>query len=251
MRTVERGELGVRTNRLSGDATEFGEGTLAVLPFVHEFHAYSLRDQVYKPAEAARADGPSPFQSLEGLSIGVDVAVRYALDPARLRALGYNVPEDFGAAIVEPAVQGVIYKSFARYTVREIFSTKRQELQQAMEAELKAKLAAEGIALRSVLIGKVDLPADYRRGMEALLAEELASEKMRYTLVLKKRQIEQRKLEAEADRVSRVRRAQGSAQARKIEAGGEAAARQRLAEAEAYRVDKVGRMNAEQMQREG
>ena len=74
---------------------------------------------------------------------------------------------------------------------------------------------------------------------------------MKHVLPLKQRQIEQRKLEAEAERVANVRRAKGAAQARRIEADGEAKARERLAEAEAYRLQKVGRATAEQMEREG
>jgi len=298
VKTIVRNEVGIRTNRLSGEVSELRDGSLLVLPGLHELRIFSLRDQVYRPAESMRADGPSPFQSVEGLSLGVDVAVRYALDAARLRAVAANLPDNYGGEIVEPAVQGVVYKTFARYTVREIFSSKRAEIQQAIEAELRTRLAADGVALKGVVIGKVDLPADYKRGMEALLAEELASEKMRYTLELKEkrvkeseldaeavrvrrekaaeaaaqeqviaaraqdeamkhvlpfkqRQIEQRKLEAEADRVASIRRAEGSAQARKIEAGGEAEARQKLAEAEAYRLERIGKVNAEQMAREG
>ena len=187
---------------------------------------------------------------------------------------------------------------FARYTVREIFSTKRAEIQAAIEGELKPRLAADGVLLRSVQIGKIDLPADYRKGMEDLLAEELAGEKMKYTLDLKEkqvketelkaqaekvrreigaeaaareqviaakaqeeamkhvlpfkqRQIEQRQLEAEAQKVSRIKAAEAEAQARRIEASGEAEARQKLADAEVYRMDKVGKSNAEQMGREG
>lgn len=298
IKAVARGELGIRLNRLTGDADEWRDANVLVFPGVHELRIFSLRDRVYRPADSARADGTAPFQSVEGLSLGVDVSVRYALDPARLRAVWNNLPENLGRDLVEPAVQSVMYKVFARYTVREIFSTKRPEIQQAIESELKPKLAADGVQLRDVLIGKVDLPPDYRRGMEALLAEELASEKMRYTLELKEkrvketeldaeaarvrrekaaeaaaveqliaaraqdeamkhvlpfkqRQVEQRKLEAEAERVAHVRRAQGAAQARKIEAEGEAKARQRLADAEAYRLNQVGKANAEQMEREG
>ncbi|MGL5002929.1 MAG: SPFH domain-containing protein, partial [Casimicrobium sp.] len=171
-------------------------------------------------------------------------------------------------------------------------------IQQSIETELKAKLAKDGVILRSVHIGKVDLPADYRAGMEKLLAEELETEKMRYTLTLKERkvketeleaeaakvrrekaaeasareqiiaakaqeeamkhvlpfkqkQIEQRQLEAEAERQAKVKTAEGSAQARRIEAQGEADSRQKLADAEAYRLDRVGKINSEQMAREG
>jgi regulator of protease activity HflC (stomatin/prohibitin superfamily) len=298
LRTVGPAEVGVRVNRFSGVASEWRDGSLLVLPGVHELRVYSLRDRIYRPADLARADGPSPLQSLEGLSLGVDITVRYALDPARLAAVSASLPEDLSGAIVEPAVQGVVYKVFARYTVREIFSTKRAEIQQVIESELGSRLAGDGVALRGVIIGKVDLPADYRRGMDGLLAEELASAKMRYTLELKEkrvketalegeaekvrrekaaeaagqaqvvaarsqeeamkhvlplrqRQIEQRRLEAEAEKVARIRQAEAAGEARRIEAQAEADARQRLADAEAYRLEKVGKASAEQMAREG
>ena len=296
-KSVARGEVGLRTNLLTGEVTEVREGGALVLPLLHDMKVYAMRDQVYRPS-TQRADGPSPLQSIEGLSLGVDLSVRYAIDAARLRAVAGSLPDNLEREIVEPAVQGTIYKIFARYTVREIFSGKRAEIQQSVETELRARFAADGLALRGVLIGKVDLPHEYRRGMEALIAEELATEKMRYTLELKERrvkeialegeaektrrektaeaaareqviaakaqeeamrhvlpfkqrQIEQRSLEAEAEKAARITTAEAHAQARRIEANGEAAARQRLAEAEAYRLQKVGVANSEQMAREG
>ena len=74
---------------------------------------------------------------------------------------------------------------------------------------------------------------------------------MKHVLPFKQRQIEQRQLEAEALKVTRIKAAEASAQARSIEANGEAEARQKLADAEVYRLDKVGKSNAEQMGREG
>ena len=298
LENIGRGEVGVRINRFTGDISEWREGNVLVLPGLHDIRVFALRDQTYQPEQIRRAEGAAPLQSVEGLSFGVDLSVRYALDAAKLRTTSKTLPDNISGEIVEPAVQGVIYKVFARYTVREIFSTKRVEIQQAIEKELTDKLAADGLVLRAVQMGKVDLPADYRRGMNGLLAEELATEKMRYTLELKdkrvkeialdgeaekvrrekaaeasareqiiaakgqeeamkhvlpfkQRQIEQRQLEAEADKQSRIRVAEGSAQARRIEANGEAEARQKLADAEVYRLEKVGKFNAEQMAREG
>lgn len=298
LRQVGRGEIGVRVNQLTGGASEWREGSVLVLPGLHQMRSYSLRDAVYRPAGAASASGPAPLQSVEGLSLGVDISVRYALDAARVAAMYKNLPDDLGADVVEPAVQGVIYKVFARYTVREIFSVKRPEIQKVIETELAQALARDGVTLRGVVVGKVDLPANYKRNMEVLLAEELATEKMRYTLELKEkrvketeleaqadkvrretaaeaagreqviaakaqeeamkhvlpfkqRQIEQRALEAEAEKGARIKGAEGAAQARRIEANGEADARQKLADAEVYRQDKLGKVTAEQMAREG
>ena len=298
MHNVAGGDVAVRTNQVTGSTDEIREGSMLLIPGLHAVRTFSLRDQVYQPTESSKADGAAPFQSVEGMSLGVDLTVRYALEGNKISALSKNLPDDIARQIVQPAVQGVIYKTFTRYTVREIFSSKRAEIQQLIETELAPKLAADGIVLRAVQIGKIDLPADYRRGMDTLLSEELATEKMRYTLVLKEKhikeieleaqgekirretvaqaaaseqviaakaqeeamkhvlpfkqkQIEQRQLEAEADKQSRIRTAEGSAQARRIEASGEADSRQKLADAEAYRIDKVGKINSEQMAREG
>ena len=210
-KAIARGELGIRFNRLTGAIDEARDGNLLVIPGVHEARLFSLRDRMFRPAEIARADGAAPVQSVEGLSFGVDISLRYALDPARLRAVWNTLPEDVDADLVQPAVASVVYKVFARYTVREIFSTKRAEIQQAIESELATRLAADGVALRGLLIGKVDLPPDYKRGMEALLAEELASEKMRYTLELKEKRVKETELEAEALRVRREKAAEASA----------------------------------------
>ena len=170
VRTVEAGETGIRINRMTGDVSEWRDGTVLVLPALHQWRTLQLRDQTYRPGAKA---GDAPFQSVEGLSFGADLVVRYAVDSNQIAALASKLPDNIEGEIVEPAVQGVIFKVLARYTVREIFSSKRAEIQQTIESELKPRLAADGIVLRAVQMGKVDLPDDYRRGMEKLLAEEL------------------------------------------------------------------------------
>ena len=75
---------------------------------------------------------------------------------------------------------------------------------------------------------------------------------MKHVLPFKQKQIEQRQLEAEAERLVRIKAAEGSAQARRIEANGEADSRQKSSPMlEAYRLDRVGKVASEQMAREG
>jgi regulator of protease activity HflC (stomatin/prohibitin superfamily) len=296
--TVKRGELVVRTDMLDGSVSVFNAGTVLAIPGVHQVRHYSTRDQVYRPAQSASATGPAPFQSVEGLSVGVDLTVRWSIDRGRLAQTSREFPDDIGADLVAPLVQGVVYPTLARYSVREIFSQRRTAIQQELRAALAPRFGAVGLVLREVDIGKIDLPPDYRAGLEKLLAEELETEKIRYSLELKQaqvkaqqledeadkvrretaaeaaaqeqviaaraqeetmkhilpfkhKQIEQRQLEAEAEKVARIRTAEGAAEARRIEAKGEADSRQRLADAEAYRVELVGKASAGQMEREG
>ena len=298
LQAVPHGQAALRTNQFSGGTSEFRDGSFLRLPGLHEVRLFPLRDQSYRPEGLAKAGGPTPLQSVEGLSLGLDMTVRWAVDTTRLPELARKLPDDIEGDVIAPAVQAVVYKQIARHTVREIFSSQRAEIAAALEAELRTKLAADGILLKGVQIGSVDLPPDYRRGMDSLLSDSLASERMRYTLEIadkkvketefeanadkvrretaaeaagreqiiaakaqeeamkhvlpfKQKQIEQRALEAQADSAARIQQAEGAAKARHIEVEAEAAARQKLAEAEAYRVTQVGRANAVQMAAEG
>ena len=292
------GEQLVRTNTLTDTTVVLQDGPAWVLPGLHRARLLPARDLQLRADRLARHDSPQALQTVEGLSIGLEVNLRVALDSQRLPALARALPEDIGRDLVEPQLAGILYQQVSQRTVRELFSTQRAEVQRHVEQALRQRLAADGLVLKDLQFGAVDLPPEYRRGLDALLNEGLASDKMRFTLELrekqvretalkasaererreidadaaareqviaaraqeqamqhvlpfKRRQIEQRQLEAEAERQARIKLAEGAAQARRIEADGEAAARQKLADAEAYRVAQLGQVAAAQMAREG
>jgi regulator of protease activity HflC (stomatin/prohibitin superfamily) len=222
VRGVLPGELGVRVNRVTGAMALMPEGPVLVAPFVHALRIYSLRDQVYRPERNLKSAGEAPFQSIEGLSIGMEVTVRYALDPDRLAAIARRLPQDVGKDLVEPVVDGVLYRTLARYTVKEIFSDKRAELQQKVEDELRRALEPDGVRVRAAFLGNVDLPAQYRQGMEGMIAQELETQKMRFTLELKEKQIKQVELDGEAKKAERAKQAEAAALEEVIAAKGKA-----------------------------
>jgi len=258
----------------------------------------ALADRVHRPDRIARADGSAPLQTSEGLSIGAEIDVRFALDPTQLaetmRRPGGAVNEQLLASLV----QGVVYRQFAQYTVREIFAGKREQLKEAIEADLQPLMQDDGLLLRSVTLGNIDLPADFRAGMDRLLAAELATQQMEHTLALKEKQVretelqaeadkvrrdkaaeaaaneqviaakaqeeamkhvlpfkqkqlEQRRLEADADKATRISMAEAAADARRIEAAAEADSRRKLADADAYRIDQLGKLASVQLERDG
>jgi regulator of protease activity HflC (stomatin/prohibitin superfamily) len=234
-----------------------------------ELHTTPVHDQVYRPDGDAKQ-----FQSSDGLSLGIDVTVRWA--PASGRA---DVDE-LADVVVQPAVDGVLHRIYASHTVKEIFASQRADIQKAAEQELREALAADGVTVKSFAMGSVELPEKYREGMEETLAAELAvgrqgyeldmkkkeaeaagaesiiaakaqAEAMQHVLPLKQQEIEEKRLEAAAARAARVEQAKGEADARRLEAGGEADARRVLADSDAYRLDVTGKATAAQMEREG
>jgi regulator of protease activity HflC (stomatin/prohibitin superfamily) len=289
VRSISPGEAAVRVNRLTGGVSILDEGWAFVIPFVHEFRRYPLHDQVYRPK--------GTFQSVEGLSLGIEISVRWSLDPDKMSHAARLRPDQVADELVQPTVDGVMHRTFAQHTVREIFATQRAQIGKSIEDELKSGLGPDGVIVKTVAIGAIDLPAQYKAGLEALLAEELAAEKMRYTLELKEKaikqsaleaeadkvrrekaaeaagaeaviaaksqaeamqhvlplkekEIEQKRLEAEAAKVVRLKQAEANADSRRIEAGGEADSRKKLADADAYRLEATGKAQTEQMARE-
>ncbi len=293
---IEPGHAGAKISRLGGQVQILPEGWAFVLPGVTRVVQYPLREQVYRSMRGG-AQG-ARFKSVEGLGIGADVTVRYAIDRSKLKQIAVRLPEDLGRELVEPVIDASIYRILAQYTIRQIFSSARGEIEKAIEKELRERLASDGVVVGSVFFGDVELPPEYKQGLQALLAEELQAEKMRFTLDLKEKQvkeaelvadaekvrrekeaeaagnqeiiaakaraeamkhvlpfkereIEQRRLEAEAAQVGRLKQAETEAQARRIEATGEADSRRKLADAEAYRLEVTGKAASEQMAREG
>ena len=68
-------------------ARRYGAGA----SFVHQWRALQLRDQTYRPGAKAGA-GAAPFQSVEGLSFGADLVVRYAVDAGQISTLASKLP---------------------------------------------------------------------------------------------------------------------------------------------------------------
>ncbi len=215
---IPPGERLVRTNSFSGHAEVLSDGKAWVLPGVHQMRRLPARDLTVTATRLARHDSPKALQTVEGLSVGLEVTVRLALDEQRLVQLARTLPDAIGADLVEPQLAGILYQEVSQRTVRELFSSQRAEIRQRVEATLRQRLAADGLVLKDLQFGAVDLPPEYRKGLDALLTEGLASDKMRFTLELREKQVRETSLRATAERERREIEADAAAREQVIAA---------------------------------
>jgi regulator of protease activity HflC (stomatin/prohibitin superfamily) len=139
-----------------------------------------------------------------------------------------RLPRDIDRDLVQPVIDGVVHRVLAQHTVREIFASQRGAIETTIGDELRPLLGKDGVGVRGVFIGQVELPAEYRAGLEALLAEELSAEKMRYTLELEEKKIKQSELVADADKIRRTKAAEAAGQEEVIAARARAEAMQHV-----------------------
>jgi regulator of protease activity HflC (stomatin/prohibitin superfamily) len=245
MVVVPSGMGGVRISQISG--TEPGTlypGLHFVTPLVESVQLFDLRDHIFT---AGVADAGKPgiknsmtVQSREGLNIGMAVTVRYRLDPNKLASVQAHLeqPADNHPANKDPfagtpdsqlvpVVVASAWRELApSYTVREIFSSKREEVRNAAAGIITKKLAADGIVVEEVMLADIQLPEQYAKGLEGLLLKEQQDDQMTVDTEIQQKQVRIAELEAEAQAKQKEKQAEGDAQSKVIEAKGEADAMQ-------------------------
>jgi regulator of protease activity HflC (stomatin/prohibitin superfamily) len=234
---VPSGMAGVRVSQTSGTVPgTLYPGVHLVTPLVEEVALFDTRDQVFttglsedgkKAAESlARKSELMNVQAKEGLTLGLAITVRYRLDANKLDYIQSNLPHPVETEIVPPVVASAWRELIPNYTVREVFSAKREEVRKRASAMIAQKLAADGIVVKEVMLRDIQLPEEYSKGLETLLLKEQENDQMSVETELKQKQVKISELEAEANKVQQIKQAEGEAQVHVLQAKGEADAMQ-------------------------
>jgi regulator of protease activity HflC (stomatin/prohibitin superfamily) len=229
---VPSGSAGVRVNQFVGTrpATLY-PGVHFILPLIENMETYSVRDEVFattlvEDPKKSKSEGTLRVQTREGLTVGMAVAVRYRLDASKLAYIHSNLPQPIEDEMIAPAVSSIFRDLAPTYIVREMFSTKRDEVRQEAATRIAAKLGADGIVVKEVILRDIQLPADYAKGLEGLLLKEQENERLSVELEVKQKMVRQAELEAEAQKAREVKAAEGQAQIVVIQAKAQADAMQ-------------------------
>jgi regulator of protease activity HflC (stomatin/prohibitin superfamily) len=234
---VPSGMAGVRISEMSGTVPgTLYPGAHMVMPLVEDVALFDTRDQIFttwdlevqKPSAGGLPPRPQllDVQAKEGLTLGLAITVRYRLDAKRLDYIQGNLPRPVEKEIVPPTVASVWREVVPNYTVRDVFSAKREEVRQRASALITQKLTADGIVVKEVMLRDILLPPEYAKGLEALLLKEQENDRMGVETELKGKQVRIAELEAEAAKVQQVKQAEGAAQVHVLQAKGEADAMQ-------------------------
>src|ERR1700739_2700904 len=227
---VPEGSGGVRVSQISGvlPGTLY-PGVHLIIPFVQRVEDYDLRDHLYTTnAETATTSKNETLtvQTREGLTIGLAVSVRYRLDPQRLGYIHANLAQPVDSEIVAPVVSTAFRNLAPNYVVREVYSSKRDEFHTKSAKTITDRLGSDGIVVKEVLLRDVQLPPEYAKGLESLLLKEQQNDQLSVETEIHAKQVRISELDAEAQKVSQVKGAEGNAQVKVLEAKGEADAMQ-------------------------
>ncbi len=188
--TVEAGHAGVLFKTFSGgvDTTQtYGEGFHFLAPWNNMI--------IYETRQQEIAEDMNVLSS-NGLEIKADVSAWYRPKYEKLGLLHGRIGKDYLRRVVIPALRASARSVIGRYTPEQIYSTKRDAIQDEIYEETKEILDLKYVDLNQVLIRSIVLPPTIKTAIESKLKQEQESLEYKFKLEKAEKEAERQKIDA-------------------------------------------------------
>jgi regulator of protease activity HflC (stomatin/prohibitin superfamily) len=189
--TIGPGEGGVIFETL-GDGIDtdksYGEGFHLVLPWnkmiVRKVRQQSISDEMN-------------VLSVNGLEVKVNGTIWYEPEFENLGLLIKTKGEDYERELLDPAINAAARSVVGRYTPEQLYSSKRDVIEQEILDEVTKLLKDQYLTVKRVLVEDVKLPSTIRIAIETKLKQEQESLEYEFRLAKAKKEAERQKIDAE------------------------------------------------------
>lgn len=189
--TIGAGQAGVIYRTFGGGvdtSVVYGEGFHVMAPW-NDMFIYEIRQQELVEKMSVL--------STNGLNIQLEATIWFQPIEKDLGKLykykGQNYIED----IIKPTLRSAARIVIGRYTPEEIYSSKRDLIQEEIYAETYEILASQYVQLNEVLIRDVNLPPSIKEAIERKLKQEQESLEYEFRLQKAQKEAERQKIESE------------------------------------------------------
>lgn len=190
--TIKSGEKGVLFKRFGGGLEKekvYDQGFQVVMPWNNMFIYDVKTNEAFEEMEVL---------SKNGLSIKVELSYRYSPEPNKIGFLHDEIGKDYVNRIIKPEIRSATREVIGQYNPEELYSTKREAIQQEIFDKTFKKVGEKYIILDAVLIRSVTLPDNLRNAIEKKLEEEQLSLQYQYKIDRERQEAERRVIEAQA-----------------------------------------------------
>lgn len=189
--TIGSGEAGVLFRTFGGGVDlkhTYGEGFHIVAPW-NDMVVYEVRQQEVKEK--------MNVLSSNGLEIQVELSGWLQPKYKKLPSLHQEKGVEYVDRVVRPAVRSATRSVIGRYTPEEIYSTKRDAIQDEIFDETKKILEAQFVQLNEILVRDIMLPPTLKAAIENKLKQEQESLEYEFKLAKASKEAERQRIDAE------------------------------------------------------
>ncbi len=189
--TINTGEKGVIFRKFQGGLdveTVYGQGFHFKWPW-DDIFIYNVKKQ------ESRTE--MEVLSKNGLTIKAELSYRYHPVEDKVGYLHNTVGPDYHDIIIIPEIRSATREVIGKYLPDELYSTKRETIQEEIEDRTASALKKNNLFLDAVLIRDIQLPQKLKAAIERKLEQEQASLEYEYRLEKARKEAERQKIEAE------------------------------------------------------
>lgn len=189
--TIGSGEAGVLYKTFGGgvvtDEPPLGEGFQLVWPW-NKIFIYEVRQQeVYEKMTVL---------SSNGLEIKIDASAWFQPKYEALGRLHQEKSEEYVSRILLPAIRSSARSVVGRYTPEQLYSSKRDAIQEEIFEETSKIVDKQYIQLNEILVRDVALPPTIKEAIERKLRQEQESLEYEFRLEKAEKEAEKQRIEA-------------------------------------------------------
>ncbi|MBR9678730.1 MAG: prohibitin family protein [Nanoarchaeota archaeon] len=193
---IQSGFVGIEKTWGEYNPKELGTGMNTYIPIMQEIQSVPI-----KTMEIAEAIS---VPSNEGLIVGLEVSILFHYQPDKVSELYASVSDPLNTLII-PFTRNIVRDQIAGHTVKDVYSTARKDISNAILATMREALADRGIVIEAVLLRDVTLPAKVTQAIELKLQKEQEALQKDFELI-----------SAQKDATIRITEAGGIAEAQRI-----------------------------------
>jgi regulator of protease activity HflC (stomatin/prohibitin superfamily) len=187
------GEAGVLFKTFGGgvvtDEPALGEGFHIIAPW-NKVYIYNVKQQEV-------FESKMQVLSSNGLEISLDISVLYQPKIEELGLLHKTKGENYLNIIIIPQIRAVARSVVGRYTPEQLYSTKRDAIQNEIYEETQKVVENQYVQLNAVLVRDVTLPIAIREAIERKLNQEQEALEYEFRIEKAKQEAERQRIDAE------------------------------------------------------
>ncbi len=190
--TIDSGKAGVLYETFSGGVSSenppLDEGFHFIAPW-NNVIVYEVRQQeVFEKMQVL---------SSNGLEIELEASAWYKPKYENLGALHKEKGKDYLQRIIQPAIRSAARSVVGRYTPEQLYSSKRDAIQQEIFDETKKIVSNQYVDLEQILVRDVTLPTTIKDAIERKLKQEQESLEYEFRLTKAAKEAQRQRIDAE------------------------------------------------------
>lgn len=189
--SIQSGEGGVLYRQFGGGTVTdqyYSEGFHFLAPW-NKMYIYNTRNQEEKENMEAL--------SKNGLSIQLEMSIRFRPIQNELGIIHQTLGQGYRDVVVLPEVRSSARKVIGRYDPEELYSTKRDFIQEEIFTDVEKRLSKKNIYLDAVLIRGIELPPNIKTAIEKKLKQEQESKEYEFKIEKESKEAERKRIEAQ------------------------------------------------------